>query len=406
MPTSEIPQGPAAAPTVYRGSGAAISLSLAARVALDVLWFVPGLGPLATGALLGGLFGRALTNIMAAPVRGPIGPIGWIGLSFGAWVALAVLRDPGSGWAWVYAGHYVGPLIVAAAVWVERPSPRGLFGPALLAWLGVLGLGLLQGSAGVVVLHGWPRLVGAHGNLHTLAAGLAVLTPLAATLAATATSRRERRLGWAIAILAGTALGLTFVRTAWIWASVTGVVSLVALRRLRAAGGFVGLGTMLALASGRFSTLLRAAAGEAPEGGWGKLGSSRIEIWQHAVQDFVAADLVTWGFGAGLGGHLGVYRHFDPHSEVLALVWQLGLPGLGLVVALWGAIGLELARRAYRQPTPWAALALGLWAGAMVTAPLSNDLVTRTTASWMTWACWAVALAGAPATARTPPPPV
>jgi len=371
------------------------SLALAARVGLDVLWFVPGLGPLATAALLAGL-GTRLTHLTRL-VRPP-----WIAIAWIVWVGIAVLRDPGSPWSWIFAGHYVGPLIVIAAV---RTGPADLLRTGLVAWLGVLALAALKGSSGLLVLHGWPRLVGAHGNLHTLAAGLAVVAPTAIAFAAAASHARDRRLGGVVAVVASLALGLTFVRTAWIWALVSGLVALLVLRRPRWAALVAGLGGGLALASGRFATLIAAALGQAPAGGWNELGSSRLEIWQHTVQDWLALDATTRWCGAGLGRHLGVYRHFDPHSEVLALGWQLGLGGLGLGLGLWCAVGLALWRRALRQPGPWTAIALGLWVGATVTAPLSNDLVTRTTASWWMAACWGAALAASPAPGRPRPRP-
>ncbi len=374
--------------------GAWTPLVLAARVVLDVTWWIAtpilSFGQLATGGLLALLVARVAT---ARSV--PRDPMVILGVLWVAGLGLAALRAPGLPVTWVWVAHYAGPIVVAAAVAAERPSPADLVRPALVALLGVVGLGVLLGD-GWIVLHDWPRFVGAHGNVHTPAAMLAVGAPVAVTFAATARTPGDRWLGLVAAAVATLALAATFVRTAWVWALVAGLVALVVQRRLREAGGLLLTGGGLAALSGRLGTLLDAARGRAPPGGWSKLGSSRVEIWTHTLEHWLDGSPVSWLVGDGPGSHLGVHRHFEPHSEVLALLVQLGLVGLLGAGLLYVAVGRELWRSARRDP--WGAVALGIWAGVMITAPLSNDFVSRTTAAWWSWALWAAARTASPRT--------
>lgn len=370
------------------------------RAGLDLLWGLAtpfgALGQLLTAGLL-----VATAGTLGRPRVRDLGVVGTLAIVFAAWVGIAWLRAPGDRWAGVFAGHWLGPLVVAAAT--RRISAEQWIGPGVVAGLGVLGLDVAMAVAGhgTVVLHGWPRLVGPYGNLHTHAAVMAVLAPSAAVWAMTGRSPGRRGLGMLVAAGATLALGATFVRTAWLWAGITAVTALLAAQRWRAAVGVGLVGGIGTLVSGRFGTLLAALGGRPPAGGWDQLGSSRVEIWRHAVADAVASSPeVGWG-GRGLGGHLDVYRHFDPHSEVLALGLQLGLVGLLIAVAFWGALGVALWRRL--DPTnPWTALALGLWVGVSVTAPWSNDFVTRTTAAWWCWGLWGAVLGSEPPQTQHP----
>ncbi|MEN0067480.1 MAG: hypothetical protein AAGA48_35440 [Myxococcota bacterium] len=387
------------------GGSSPVGWVLCTRSGLDLLWGPSSLGfsmgQMGTVGLIAAMIARIATSPRPWKVPGPA-------FAFAAWVGFTLLRTPLDRLAWVYAGHWLGPLILGLAVTVRPPPLLRLMRPALFGVLFTLGVAAWMArpsGSGWIVLHGWSRLVGGHGNVHTLAATMALATPLAVGFALQAKRPSDRGLGWTVAIAAAIALILTWVRASLLTALLTGTVAWIALRQWRWAMVLVGVGGILALGSGRFASLWKAAQGQAPSGGWDKLGSSRVEIWRHTLEDFANAEPAVWLFGHGLGGHLASYRHFEPHSEVLALLLQMG--GIGLAIALWGwfALGWALLRRTWTTPEAWVALGFGCWASATVLGPASNDLVTRTTAWWWMWALWAGGLAASRARVPSRRPP-
>lgn len=379
------------------------------RVVVDLgWWFDTPLGSL--GRLWSGLLFVACGALVALRARRAAEhPLRWAMLALTLCVLVAGLRadQPLEGLVWF--GHLLTPVVWLLALWVAPPPARAVeLWVAALAVPVVIGLGAaVWGQPGEHVLHGWPRLLGAYGNVHTHAGVMAV-----GAVSAAAVGERVRWARW-VALGAGVCLVLTFVRTAWVWAALALAGAVVARRgptRAVVAAIVMGAGALLALgmASGRLADLGALLTLTPPAGGWGQLGSSRLHIWGDALAELTQGGAVDGLIGRGLGDHQGLHRHLDPHSEVLTIVAQLGLGGLAAWLGLvFGALGL--AWRAARSGAPGAALAFGLLLGAAVTAPLSNDWLTRATVALWCWGSLGLLQArppggGEPAPAPTPPP--
>ncbi|MCA9492958.1 MAG: hypothetical protein KC621_23670, partial [Myxococcales bacterium] len=124
-----------------------------------------------------------------------------------------------------------------------------------------------------------------------------------------------------------------------------------------------------------------------PEGGWAALGSFRGAIWVDATTRWWAEGPVSVLLGRGLGGQYGLHRHLDPHSELLSLLFQVGLVGAGVYV---GALAATM-RRLWRSDHADAPLALGLLTAAGLVGLVGNDVLLRPTVVW--WIASVVALA-------------
>jgi O-antigen ligase len=246
-----------------------------------------------------------------------------------------------------------------------------------------------QGQPAEHVLHGVPRLHGAFRNLHGHAVAMAVLTSVAVW---EATRDGERQpLGVFVGGLAGTCLLLTYVRTLWIFVGVVVLVLLVLERRwgLLAAGASLLLALVAAREQvrARFDDILRVLTLRAPDEGWGAIGSWRGRIWVESVEAYAEGPWWTWLVGRGLGEHVGLHKHLDPHNELLALVFQLGLVGLGLWLWLMGA-----AARACWKAGERGRLGLALLVAVLATSGVSNEWLTRATIQWVTFAAVGLAI--------------
>ena len=368
------------------------------RLLLDGLWWVQT--PLGSAGQVGsGLMFVGLVAVVARRWRDlPRHPLAMALLPLTVVVIVGMIRGTSPQLAVALGIHLLIPVVWVLALWLHPPAVDPL--PIWVAFGAVpVGIGLvcaLAGQPAEHVLHGWPRLLGAYGNVHTHAGVMAVIA-----VSAAAVSVRGHRAFAVLAVAAAICLVLTFVRTAWMWAAIAAVAGLWVggHRWVAAIGGAVGVAA--GLASGRLGDLIAVATWTPPPGGWGALGSSRVRIWSDVIARFVDGGPAVWIAGRGLGGHLGLHRHFDPHSEVLSVLVQLGALGL----LCWGAtiaVALVQARRR------GAAVAFGLLCGAVATAPLSNDWITRATVSLWVWGCLGWGLrpvpADPPAPGATAPP--
>lgn len=365
---------------------------------MDLGWWVEtplgSLGQLVSGTLLGAFAALVLRRPRVAATHPLALPLG----AFTAMVCVGALRadDPMAGA--VNAAHLLTPVLWLLAWWsvAERP-------PVLPVWVAAVavpaGIGLVAWALGQPadhVLHGWPRLLGAYGNVHTHAGVMAM-----GAVTAGAMALRGPRWMALTALAAAVCLFLTYVRTAWLWAVVAAVATGIAHRggtRATQIGALVlvGGGLTVALASGRLADVASVLTATAPDGGWSALGSSRPVIWGDALATFSAGPPVDWLVGRGLGDHRGLHRHFDPHSEPLSILFQLGAAGL-LAWGWWLLAALGLAWRTARGTGRIeAALGFGLLLGACVTAPLSNDWLTRSTVALWSWGCLAWSLTRVP----------
>lgn len=357
------------------------------RLLLDLLWWVEtplgSPGRAGSGVLFGIFVAIALIRWRRV-VQHPLTPA-LLGVSAAIGIGAARAARPAD--ALLYGLHLGTPVAWLAALWAA-PPPRG----TLTAWVasaavpvGIGVVALLAGQPSAHVLHGWPRLLGGYGNVHTHAGVMALVSVTAWGLG--------RRHPWAraVALGAGICLGATFVRTAWLWAAVSIFAILVATRRWRWVGGAVVLGLGAALASGRLGDVFSVLTLTPPPGGWGATGSFRGRIWADSVARFLESSPGAVIWGRGLGGHLGLHRHMDPHSELLSLWFQLGLVGV-IAHGAWAVAASVLLWRRARAGSVHAVLALGLLVGSVLTAPLSNDWLTRASAVLWVWGVVGLAL--------------
>jgi hypothetical protein len=374
---------------------------LAARVLLD-LAHASGVGGLATVAsavvLLGmlGLVVLALRDRVYHPAVYAIAPLvavltqaGSPDLASGRWLALflgpavvllatAAWTGPLDGWRW---SHWVAGAALIPLVWDGW------------AWL--------TGQPASFVLNDYPRLLGGYANPHTHAVALAVFVSIG-LLWAEAGRGRERWLGAGLAAVALLFLGLTWVRTAMLMVVVQGVVYLwlQGRRRWLLSGAVLVLVLVLAIPGlrDRFFDIGLLLSGTPPEGGWGAIGSWRFRIWAESFAAFAEHGPMAWLFGLGLGAQHTLHKHLDPHSEVLALLYQAGVLApfcwyAMIVIAGWAARPTGVGGRA----DAFRAHAVG-WAAAVgFCAPISNDVLTRVTLTW-----WVFAALGAASGKREP----
>jgi hypothetical protein len=356
---------------------------LPARVALDLLWWCE-VGPLSLPQLGSALIGLGLLGVVLSRWRG----LGGWGVLLGAWLLVLLLGALRADSA-LEALRY-GLQLAIPALWVAAlASDDELDWPAAWTWAPLLPVAcsiglLLAGQPYEHVLHGWPRLLGAYGNLHTHAASMAVFS---ATLAPLAVLRRS----WGTGLLAAGAsvcLLATWVRGSLAWA----VLALVLAQRGRGRGllllGLAAVG-LVALRE-RWTDLWALLTLTPPEGGWGALGSWRIRIWTESLTGFLAGPPAEIWLGRGLGGHFGLHRHLEPHSDWLSLLYQLGPGGL----LLWLGANVALLRALLRSRHPVAPIAFGLLGSAILTALVTNDLLFRPTPLWWTYGVAGLALSG------------
>jgi hypothetical protein len=208
-----------------------------------------------------------------------------------------------------------------------------------------------------------------------------------ATLAPLALLQRS----WGTGLLAGGAavcLIATWVRGSLLWAVLA--MGWPLLRRWRLAPGVLLVAGAVGLYAvrERWGDLWALLTLTPPEEGWGALGSWRIRIWTDSLTRFLAGPPSEILLGRGLGGHFGLHRHLEPHSDWLSLLYQLGPGGLLLWLGANGALLWALLRSRH----PLAPLAFGLLGSALLTALVTNDLLFRPTPLWWTYGVAGLAL--------------
>jgi len=368
-----------------------LTLLVPLRIALDLSWGVdvgalsfPQLGHAAIGIALAALVAMRCRSLRGWPLFGPAALLG---------VALCVgIARAGSLFdAARYGLLLASPVAFLAALhlwWDDRPAPPAWTWTAAapIAWSLVA---LIAGQPAGHVVNDVPRLVGGYSNPHTHAITLAV-----AAVAGVGFARRAP-IAWIVVAGAGICVLAGFVRSAYLLLLVALVAGAVLERRPgRALGIVVGLGAILALAGSlhdRWADLGAILSGTPPADGWRALGSSRVHIWSASLAAFFGGAPADVWLGRGLGGHFGLHRHLDPHSDVLAVLFQLG--PLGVIAYGW-LIARALVEL-IRTRTVDAAHAAGLLLALVVAGTVSNDGLSRATA-----ALWTAGLAGIAARGR------
>lgn len=350
-----------------------------ARVLLDLCWGVTLPGGVSAGQVGGAVLVLLAASLAATRARSWLhtpGVAWWL-----AWVAVVgvgAARAPGLEEAASYGLQLLTPVAVLAA-WAAWPGAGGI--PSWwtrVAWVpAALSLGaLVAGQPAEHVLHGWPRLLGAYGNLHGHAAAMALFATTGAALALRGVRRAEHA---ALALATGACLWLTWVRAELLFVPLALAVTLAGRRRAAwvAAGALLVPAALVALWA-RMGDVVAVLTLTPPAGGWGALGSFRGAIWVDATARWWAEGPVSVLLGRGLGGQYGLHRHLDPHSELLALLFQVGV--LGTLVHA-GAV-VTLGRRLWRSEHADAPLALGLLAAAALVGLVGNDVLLRPTVVW------------------------
>jgi hypothetical protein len=323
------------------------------------------------------------------------------------WLAVALCIGAARAGTWFDAARYglllATPAAFLAALnlwWGDRPAPAAWTFTAGLPIACSLGA-LVAGQPADHLVNGIPRLLGGYANPHTHGITLAVAAVAAVGLA------RRRPLVWIVVAGAAIAVVASWVRTAFLLVFVALVAGALLERRpKRAVGLAIVLGAALAIAGGihdRWADLGSLLSLTPPPDGWRALGSSRVHIWSSSLAAFLAGAPSDVLLGRGLGGHFGLHRHLDPHSDLLAVLFQLG--PLGAVSYTW-LVARALAELV-RTRTVDAAHAGGLLLGLVVAGSVSNDGLTRATA-----ALWTAGLLGTALRSRagraggaTPTPP-
>lgn len=378
---------------------AALIAVVPVRIALDLTAALPASPPLthvgtaAIAALLCAAVAARWRAALADPWRWPL-------LALTLAVGVGALRAATPLDAARYGLHLALPVlwILALRAWplhaAPQPLPWTLAAGAVAA--GSLAL-LVAGQPADHVLHGWPRLHGPYATLHAHASAMAAFASTSLALAATTRSRSATALGLAAAIC----VGATFVRGAWLWVAIAVAVALAVRRRWLPLGIFALAGAAAALGPlrARLDDLGAILSATPPPGGWGALGSWRVRIWGDVLRRWVDGGPADVVLGRGLGGHYGLHRHLEPHSDLLAIAVQIGLIGLAAWLAVHAVLLRALLRRASTDDRALAAFA-GL-CGALTTAVVSNDYAFRPTAAL--WLTGMAALAVPPRRASTPP---
>ncbi|MCB9689617.1 MAG: hypothetical protein H6738_11295 [Alphaproteobacteria bacterium] len=362
-----------------------------ARVLLDLCWRVQ-----LPGGWSAGQVGGAVLVLLAA-VLAAARPRSWPSVpgaaAWAAWVvvvAIGAVRAPGLEVGANHALQLLTPAVVLAAWTAWHPAIELPTAWTRTAWVPVVAslAALALGQPAEHVLHGWPRLLGAYGNLHGHAAAMALFATTGAALALRGVLRAEHA---ALALAAGTCLLLTWVRAELLFVPLALGVVLVGRRR----AGWALLGAMLLPAAvgllwGRMGDVVAVLTLTPPEGGWAALGSFRGAIWADATARWWAEGPVSVLLGRGLGGQLGLHRHLDPHSELLSLLFQVGVVGVTVYAVAFAGV----LHRLWRSTHPLAPLALGLVVAAGAVGLVGNDVLLRPTVVW--WIASVAALASRP----------
>ncbi len=376
---------------------ALLALCVPIRIALDWLWPLPGVGPISVSAAItggmtlgfGGLVALRWRTVATHPLRVPLA-------LFAGALVVGLLRADRLDSGVAYALHLGAPgvwLLALHAWWTPgRPQPAHWIGIGVVPVIAGLAL-WVAGQPSDHVVNGWPRLLGLYSDMHPHAVVMAMLV-VGAGGSALAEAEPWRRAGWsALAVGASLCLLATWVRTPLLMAAVGTLAWLAARGHYRALGVFAASAlaavvTVPALRR-RFSDVVSVLSGAPPEGGWGAIGSWRGRIWADSAQTWWEGGVVDVLVGRGLGEHVGLHRHLDPHSEWLSLLAQVGVIGFVAWQVWMGAALVTLWRR---RTSPEASLAFAWLLSAWLTAALSNDWIVRTSAVWLAWGAAGIAL--------------
>lgn len=314
----------------FAGSVMAAAALLASASTAAIRGWV-GIDPLGLGRAGRWLLAALLLTVLASWWASPVPRAGRVGLL----LMPAVLLLPG----------------LVAAVWRE-PSARRQGLRALSLGVAAIAIGsLLDPLTG-----GFPRAAAPLGHHNLLALWLLTMLPMAVSPA------REpggwRWLGWAAGVLGTGALLATRSLLGAAGLAVLGLAVLVLWGgRVRArlgnravtGGALVGLGMAVALAWVFGSRLVDIVAGRDPS------AQARTVYWSGGIEGFLERPLLGWGPGA-TPWTLGAFLHPEPgvnppgevvgqlHSQPLQLVYELGAPGLALVLAIVALFALRRIR--------------------------------------------------------------
>lgn len=381
----------------------ALALRLVADVLLGVTVLGHSLGHLLTGASLVVLGGAALGSWPRLRPDARFFAAAW-----GSLFALAFARSGGAGVTELV--RYGSGILVFASVagWWGRDHAR-VWPMALLATGAVAALASLLGLGGSEweYLHGTWRYRGPYEVLHALALGMGLVGGVGLAVA----MNRQRPLAarWLAGGLAVVALGLVAASATRSGVVFAGVVALGAAaygRRWRALGlSALGLLVLVVAVPGlreRSWELLLALTGTAPDEGWLWLGTGRVAIWSRSLAAFSDLPWTDQLGGLGLGGFRRFWIGKEPHSELLALLYQTGPLGVALFLVT-SLYGLWRAWRLRRRPQ--VALAGGLLLAVLITSCIGSTLLVRLSVSWAYWAALGLLFSAAmPDESRSVPP--
>jgi hypothetical protein len=228
------------------------------------------------------------------------------------------------------------------------------------------------GGESAFTFAGLMRARGGFGNPNVLAAYVAMLLPVVAEMLLGARGLLQRVLAGNALLLLGTALVLTFGRSAWVGAAV-GLLPVLWRHRRALWLGTVGVGAGLLLArplAARALSLLSPGAGS---------GGTRLHIWTETLLMLRARLLVGWGpdtFGL-------VYPRFQEgrwtpgfvvdkaHSDLLQVAATQG--DVGVFAYLWAIFaGVRAAWRGRAEP----------WGAALLGALLAYEVTMQVNFSW------------------------
>jgi hypothetical protein len=366
---------------------------LAARVWLDLLWFVEGtvfgLSVMETYGAVGTL-GLIVIVLLRIDELGRHPALKWL-LVFFAMATLAMLRA-GPSSAGLYA-RMISPILVMFAVstYVRDRRTAQLY---LLACGAAAVVPVLQSTRSILTgsdyyfLAGAWRLSGGYHNAtnHALMMTLFTCVGLFGTL--TARTWAPRAVYGAFTALALAATYESYTRAAIIGLLIFGSAFLwfEGRRRLMLAAipaSVFALATSSVMRS-RFANLL--SSGEGISSNQDELGSGRSELWSSSLENFSARPLYDQILGMGLGEQFIAFTGFEPHNDYLAMLFQVGPVGMvsGFAVV---AVSVYYARQAARQTTdPWirsiANFSAALTLAVLPVSFITNGYYVRTSAGW------------------------
>ncbi len=394
--------------------GIALLLFFAARILLDLLWWVPGsfggLNLLAafTGgatALCAALFALEFRRMERHPCLSAF-------LIFLAVLGLSAARNLNLAAGVELLARFVSPpmmMFLVATFLSRRKDGERLLRMLLVVCAVPLSVSLYHlatGQMNSLSLAGYNRLMGGYKNLRHHGMMMMLMASLGVYWL-----YRVRAL-WLKAVMlayigaASLCLYLTYIRTGLLAFVAFVIVFLYTSRRSRELGLVLALGTIAIIATpeiqDRFKDLVLVFSMDDDMFGKSrKLGSGRMGLWTDSFREYLRQPLGNIILGLGLGKHWiltqAAYNPFalvqegqvDTHSDYLGVLYQLGPIALGCY--LWMQVkvvlyGYDLARNASSHfSRELGAFATALSVAVFVTNTISNGFVNRTTLGWFFW---------------------